>query len=102
VRKQIDSDYMAEVLVRDPLALQLSEEAQQEAMGSLAPKIMPEQKSAQDSCQFAAKGELFALVWELETKQLVAEGLLSPAGRTSVEYSLINEAQPGETSSLLL
>jgi hypothetical protein len=46
---------MAEVLVRDPLALQLSEEAQQEAMGSLAPKIMPEPKSAQDSCQLLPK-----------------------------------------------
>jgi aspartyl-tRNA(Asn)/glutamyl-tRNA(Gln) amidotransferase subunit B len=96
------SDYIAGVLVSDPPAIRLFEEAVQEAMKQLGPKDNCLKQKVPETVANLLSNELFSLVRELEMKQLVAEGLLNSAGRTSVEYSKINGVQLGETVALLL
>jgi aspartyl-tRNA(Asn)/glutamyl-tRNA(Gln) amidotransferase subunit B len=96
------SDYMATVIVGDPPAIRMFDEAVQVALLELSTKgddddqIKDGRKhSISEVVANLLCNELFALVRELETQQLIQEGQLDVAGTTSVRYSKVTGSQLG-------
>jgi aspartyl-tRNA(Asn)/glutamyl-tRNA(Gln) amidotransferase subunit B len=103
------SDYMATVIVGDPPAIALFDEAVSAAHAELSANAnTDDSKEDQRTRQFSEAvanllcNELFALVRELETQHLIEEGHLDAAGTTSVRYSKVTGSQLGQVVALLL
>jgi aspartyl-tRNA(Asn)/glutamyl-tRNA(Gln) amidotransferase subunit B len=102
------SDYMATVIVGDPSAVHMFDEAVHVALlqvsnDSDGDKTKERQKHT--ISEVAANllcNELFALVREYETQQLIQEGQLDVAGTTSVQYSKVTGSQLGGVVVLVL
>ncbi|KAG7365519.1 aspartyl/glutamyl-tRNA amidotransferase subunit B [Nitzschia inconspicua] len=109
------SDYMATVIVGDPPAIAMFDEAMQVALSQLTDGDDTTQQQQQQQQQLQRQkskiseaianllcNELFALVREFETRRLIAEGHLDAAGTTSVQFSKITGTQLGNVVVLLL
>ncbi|KAG7345934.1 aspartyl/glutamyl-tRNA amidotransferase subunit B [Nitzschia inconspicua] len=104
------SDYMATVVVGDPPAIAMFDEAMQVALSQLTDgedttqkqQLQSQKSKISEAIANLLCNELFALVREFETRRLIAEGHLDAAGTTSVQFSKITGTQLGNVVVLLL